>query len=175
MPLKQLQLSHYSHTVMHYLNETHHDLNPPYQRSSVWTNEQRVALIKSLFMGLPTGSVMVNHRGYSSDVIYAVVDGKQRIETIRAFSKSEFSVPANWFDAEDVLDTTMDASGIEMVTLSQLAPVVTRIFGNLSFPTSEAKVKSVAAEAKLFLLVNSAGTSQTDDDLQRAATVAKSL
>lgn len=68
------------------------DLNPPYQRGSVWDDARRRNLMRSLLMGLPIGSVVLNRRdhapapaGSTAAAHYiAVVDGKQRIETLRA-------------------------------------------------------------------------------------------
>jgi hypothetical protein len=76
------------------------DLNPPYQRASVWTTEQRVNLIKSLMQGLPVGAVFVNERRFPHP--WACVDGKQRIETIVMWLRDEFAVPGEWFEEADL-------------------------------------------------------------------------
>ena len=176
--LEKLHLNNYNRTAAHFLTggeyrkEDIFEMDPPYQRGSVWTNDQRVALIKSLFLGLPIGAIVLNHRGYTGDKIYAVVDGKQRIETLRDFHQSKLAVPAEWFDAEDINEIFTDADGIEKVYLNGLKPVMRRHFENFAVASLEAQVKTVAQEAEIFTLINSAGTSQTEADLANAARIA---
>ena len=54
------------------------DLSPPYQRGSVWTEDQRLDLMYSLLAGYPIGAVILNDRmntAWSTDfkVAYAVL------------------------------------------------------------------------------------------------------
>lgn len=177
--LTKVILNSHSRTVGHYLvsylgsNEEIFEMNPPYQRASVWTEAQRVALIKSLFMGLPIGAIVLNNRGYATSKIYAVVDGKQRMETLRAFHTNQFAVPAEWFDPKQVVESFTDTDGVEKVYLKDVAEVVRRRYENLIVPSLEAQVDTIAEEAEIFGLINSSGTAQTDEDLQRAALIAK--
>lgn len=178
--LTKLNLNSFNYTVGHFLvpdeglrrNDVF-DFDAPYQRGAVWTEAQRVALIKSLLMGLPIGSVVLNNRGYSSDKLYSVVDGKQRIQAIRAFFKSEFAVPAEWFPEEGVLEPFTDADGVEKVYFNGLGKIHQHQFENSSFPALEAHVNGVAAEAEIFMLINSGGTAQTEAVLSNAAAIAK--
>jgi hypothetical protein len=178
--LTKLSLNSYNYTVGHFVvpeeglrSRDNFELNTPYQRGSVWTENQRVALVKSLLLGLPIGSVVLNHRGFQAEKLYAVVDGKQRIEAIRAFFNSEFAVPAEWFAADGVRESFTDTDGTEKVFFSGLGKIQQHMFENSSFPALEAHVKSVAEEAEIFLLINSGGTAQTEADLTKAAGIAK--
>jgi hypothetical protein len=85
----------------------------PYQRGSVWKLAQRVALIESWLSGTAIPAVIVNDRdspgwyqangGRLGDgPCYAVIDGKQRIETATAWFVGQFAVPASWFPHGDV-------------------------------------------------------------------------
>lgn len=74
-----------------------YDFDPPYQRASVWTPEQRTSLIKSLMQGLPIGSLFLNRRSILEPM--RVVDGKQRLETLLMWIRDEVAVPADWFEA----------------------------------------------------------------------------
>lgn len=178
--LTKLSLNSFNYTVGHFLvaaeglrSNDVFDLDAIYQRGSVWTESQRVALVKSLLMGLPIGSVTLNHRGFSAEKLYSVVDGKQRIEAVRAFYNDEFSVPAEWFDSEDFTETVTGEGGTQRVLFSGLGKVNQHRFENSQFPALEAHVKTVAEEAEIFGLINSGGTSQTESDLNRAADIAK--
>lgn len=159
------------------------DVNPPYQRGSVWTLEQRIGLIRSWLLGIPIPAIMVNDRGGygwreanggispmdTGEAIYAVVDGKQRVETAIAWWNDEFAVPASWI-ATDHVEQTEDTDDGPYVRFSGLSTVGQRLFNNRAMlPTIEAQVPTIEAEADLYLLVNMGGTAQTDDDLHNAA------
>lgn len=67
------------------------DMNPSYQRDFVWTQKQKEALIDSIFKGLEIGRFVFRHLGYSSDVMYEIVDGKQRLNCIMEYYTNQFS------------------------------------------------------------------------------------
>jgi hypothetical protein len=101
-----------------------YDLSAPYQRDSVWTVDRRRNLIRSLLMGLPIGNIILSHLPYrgGSPYSYRVIDGKQRIETLRMFANDEFSVPGDWFT-----DTkTGESIAKDEVVWSDLSPSITR-------------------------------------------------
>lgn len=170
--LQSLNLQPSTRSVMHFLpragEEDYLELNPPYQRGTVWQVEQRQALFYSLLRGVPVGAVTVNDRfranRRASDAAYAVVDGKQRIETLRLFAADEFAIPADWMGDRDVLDE--DAEG--GVRWSGLSEVGRRRIQNLPLPTIEAAVPTIEEEAQLYLLINESGAEQTDADIRRA-------
>jgi uncharacterized protein with ParB-like and HNH nuclease domain len=62
------------------------NLKPDYQRSRVWSDDQRFALIDSLLQSFPIGLVMLNVIPSVEDDVainkYDVVDGQQRIRTL---------------------------------------------------------------------------------------------
>ena len=180
-PLPELHLESKRFTAMNY-TETYdgqkYELNPPYQRGSVWTLEQRRNLIQSFLLGIPIGAVITNFRGYDtkenervfgSPAIYGVVDGKQRIETLVAFSKDEFSVPADWWEDRDIRPDEVDTEG--MIRHSGLTPVGQTRAAFWSVPTEESRVKNLAAEAMIFRLINTGGTEQTEQSIARAKNI----
>lgn len=183
MPLPEYTPHALSRTAMHFLDQWRDDgdifdLDPAYQRTSVWTDQQRRAMIRSLQMGLPVGSIWTNLRGRGTEQRYSVVDGKQRITTLRAWFAGEFAVPADYFALRpyqverDYPPMVNDGHGDE-VTFHDLTDVGQRLCNN-GWHLSELQVTglTVEQEAELFLLVNAAGTSHTDQDLDRARRVA---
>lgn len=66
------------------------NLNPGFQRKSVWSQADRKKLITSLLDGYPVPSVFLYRRtdedGYD---IYDVLDGKQRLEAILSFCRAK--------------------------------------------------------------------------------------
>lgn len=169
-PLPRLSLQSYNHTVMHYTMDRDDgdifDLETPYQRGSVWDEPRRQALIRSMLMGLPVGSVVINKRGYQFQKMYAVVDGKQRIETLRAFENDEFAVPRHWF--EDRFVEEPDSNDPD-VRFSELSIIGRRHWSNRPFPTLEANVGTIGEEAEIYRLINTGGVDQTPEDLANAA------
>lgn len=118
-------------------------LDPPYQRQSVWTDEQRRNLIKSLMMGVPCGSITLSERGYSPDrPPLAVVDGKQRLETLRLFTTGQLVVPREWFQDRYVKADSAEA----MVPFGDLTDTGRRRFENLSISVIEYKAESYCVE-----------------------------
>lgn len=61
------------------------NLNPGFQRRSVWTLSDRRRLIQSIASGYPLPSIFLYQRNSKGKLIYDVIDGKQRLETILMF------------------------------------------------------------------------------------------
>ena len=61
------------------------NLNPGFQRRSVWTSVDRRRLIQSIVSGYPLPSIFLYRRSVNGRLIYDVIDGKQRLETLFMF------------------------------------------------------------------------------------------
>jgi hypothetical protein len=154
-------------------------VDTPYQRPEVWNIGQRRGLIRSMVQGIPVPAIIVNVRdaahGWTGDDdnVYAVIDGKQRLLTMKAWYGDDFTVPASWFPPEHV-ETTEDTDDGPYVRYSGLSEVARRrqSIGRFQIPMCKAKLPTVEAEAQVYLIVNGYGTPQTDEDMQRARDVA---
>lgn len=169
-PLVKLNMGTASYTVGHWLvSGSEYELNAPYQRGSVWEPERKRNLIRSLMLGVPTGSIIVNIRPYSSDGFHgAIVDGKQRIEAVLDFMEDRLEVPNAWFEEDDVL------SDKEMVKFSELSYSFQRGFKYTTvLPVMEAKVPTIEEEAEIFLLINQGGVEQEESTLNNAKRIAE--
>jgi hypothetical protein len=62
------------------------NLEPGFQRQSVWTINDRRRLMQSIFGNYPLPSIFLYRREAQGRVIYDVIDGKQRLESIFMFS-----------------------------------------------------------------------------------------
>lgn len=75
------------------------DLEPPYQRKSVWSSKDRKFFLDTIFRNYPAPPIFihrtVNDQGYTK---YHVVDGKQRLETILSFFESKISIAPDFGD-----------------------------------------------------------------------------
>lgn len=131
-------------------------LNPPYQRGDVWGTKRRQNLIKSILLGIPIPSIIVNNRmngEWKDDYRIAVIDGKQRITSILMFLIGKLSVPGEWFGVD-----------AELVTYTELDIVKQRRFGNRPMAFSEGTLGTVEEEALVFDLVNFGGLAQGEVD-----------
>lgn len=74
---------------VHYYKNKQLNLNPGFQRQSVWRLSDRRKLIDSILQGFPIPSIFLFQRsegeGGAGRLIYDVVDGKQRLESIFMF------------------------------------------------------------------------------------------
>jgi hypothetical protein len=80
-------------------NQGQLDLEPSYQRRSVWNPKDRRFFLDTIFRGYPSPSIFMNKvMDESGRTIYAVVDGKQRLETIFSFVKNKIYIDKNYGD-----------------------------------------------------------------------------
>lgn len=125
------------------------DLQPPYQRGYVWKDDFKDKLIYSIVKQYPTGNISVrvlaeaNAKGAKSEV----VDGQQRLTTIKAFVDGSYVIKSEWsrkiivlireyFDRAGVQDAAVDKltrklqnKGSVSLRYSDLPPVIQ---GNLN-------------------------------------------
>lgn len=76
-------------TVLDLLNLYRGDnlnLNPGFQRQSVWREGDRAKLIESILRNYPLPAIFLYKRQQDGHVIYDVIDGKQRLESILMFT-----------------------------------------------------------------------------------------
>lgn len=75
------------------------DLNPPYQRKSVWSSKDKKFFLDTIFRNYPTPAIFI-HRTIDNNgfAVYHVVDGKQRLETILNFAKNKLSIDNKFGD-----------------------------------------------------------------------------
>ncbi len=65
------------------------DTSPGYQRRLRWSNKKRSLLIESFLLNIPVPPVFLFEKDYNA---YEVIDGRQRIETVRAFLSNDFAL-----------------------------------------------------------------------------------
>jgi Protein of unknown function DUF262 len=132
-------------------------LDAPYQRGDVWGKTRQRNLIRSLILGVPIPSIVINDRasaGWDHKHSCVVIDGKQRMTAILKFFDNELDVPGEWFGMagnifyEDLPDNNKRS----------LAMTTTMGF-------SEGKLGSLEEEALVFELVNFGGVPQGESDV----------
>jgi len=88
-----IRLDFYNTSLDTILSRYYHfgvNLNPKYQRDLVWDMDNKLKLIESLFLGRDIGKfVFVSDD--NSDILYEILDGKQRLTTIIEYIENKFS------------------------------------------------------------------------------------
>lgn len=74
------------------------ELDPPYQRRSVWTNKDRKFFLDTIFRGYPSPSIFLHKNVDGERTIYSVVDGKQRLQTIFLFIDGKLPLAPDFGD-----------------------------------------------------------------------------
>jgi hypothetical protein len=78
------------------------DMNPEYQRGNVWTEEQQVKLIDSIYSNINIGSfVLVEKKWFENynvvSDMYEILDGKQRLTAIIDYVSSKFTYRGKYY------------------------------------------------------------------------------
>lgn len=69
------------------------DLDPPYQRRSVWPQSYKDAFIDTILLGYPSPAIFLYEEMHPTGrATYHVVDGKQRLTTVFSFASGDFPI-----------------------------------------------------------------------------------
>jgi 5-methylcytosine-specific restriction endonuclease McrA len=71
--------------LVHLFNNDQLNLEPGFQRQSVWTERDRRKLIESIFQNYPIPSIFLYKQSHDGRLKYDVIDGKQRLESLLMF------------------------------------------------------------------------------------------
>jgi len=130
------------------------DDHPEYQRSDVWTLEQQVNLIDSIFNGIPIGAIVVCDRDWKdeNEPYEEIIDGKQRFKAIIDFVSDKFLYRGKLYSKLHPFDR-------QKFTNAQIS------IGELYFPKSKYDRKRVL---ETFIKLNIGGTSMDKETIDRA-------
>ena len=139
------------------------NLDPGFQRNSVWTPSDRKRLIQSIVSNYPLPSVFLYKRHHNGRLVYDVIDGKQRIETILMFTATG-RFRRQKFDAK--LDL---GDGLEWHDWSTLRrePDKRAAFEGYKIQTTEVEGE-LADIVDLFVRINSTGKRLTSGEKRHA-------
>src|SRR5687768_14957874 len=71
--------------LKHLYEGEHLNLEPGFQRQSVWNERDRAKLIDSILRNYPLPAIFLYKRQEEGHLVYDVIDGKQRLESIFMF------------------------------------------------------------------------------------------
>jgi hypothetical protein len=73
------------------------NFNPSYQRGLVWDLSDEQKLIESIFNRVDIGKFVFIHLGYSSETMYEILDGKQRLTALYRFYTDQFKYKGYYY------------------------------------------------------------------------------
>lgn len=98
------------------MNKRDINLDPDYQRNYIWTTKKASLLIESILLSVPIPVVYVAEE---EDGRWTVIDGLQRLNSIKRFANNEFKLTG--------MEVLKELNGRQFSTLN---PKATRIFNN---------------------------------------------
>lgn len=108
----------------------HLNLEPGFQRKSVWLERDRAKLIDSMLRNYPLPAIFLYKREVSGHLVFDVIDGKQRLESIFMFMgtmKGRYKTRSQLPNSDDVelIDWTMlKRKGLQHLITGYEIPVI---------------------------------------------------
>jgi len=140
------------------------DLRPTYQRRDRWDNKKRSKLIESILMNIPIPPVYLRESDLNQ---YEVIDGRQRLETIRRFLSNQFALRGleYWFELDG--KTFIELPEIlRRGLLRRSIPVIILLTESKSIPTNDNR--SIDVKQILFDRLNTGGVKLNPQELRNA-------
>ena len=136
------------------------DLNPSYQRKSVWTPKDRRFFMDTVFRNYPSPAIFL-HKSIDDETgrtTYHVVDGKQRISTILMFVKDSFALSDDFGDRRFNGKRWRDFDD----------PTIKRLLWNYRITVEELDDASVLSVNDVFSRLNKNASKLTSQELRHA-------
>ena len=145
-----------ANNVLELYEQRHYiDMDPVYQRLSVWDREKQAMFIDSVINGVDTPKIYLHAvvRGSPSASLYrySVIDGKQRILALIAFIQNEIRLPGDfrYFDNEEY-----DARGLTYDELLKHYPLLRARFDGYGLSIVLVEADDVELIEELFWRLN---------------------
>ncbi|WP_337062445.1 GmrSD restriction endonuclease domain-containing protein [Kineococcus sp. G2] len=136
--------------------------NPPYQRRPFWDRKKKAALIESVYLGLPLPLVYLADATKEIDgesvKIREVVDGQQRLTSLRDFYEGKLTIPE-----DSIIE---DLRGKKFI---ELRPSLKQVFKEFKLSTATIPLHAKADKFELFRRLNQQSTVLSDQELRNAA------
>jgi len=157
------------------------NLEPTYQRKSVWGYKQRVQLLNSIFNGIVIPSIIIRTRKVGKKKISDVLDGKQRIETLlffikkKGFSDQKKELIIKLFNQETNKSETVKFEDITNKPKDLSTKKFSQRFWNykISVVEYDDEIKDFygkeTSDLEVFVRINSTGTRLSSGEIKHAA------
>lgn len=136
-------------------------LDPEYQRSFIWNNEQKSKLMESFIMNIPVPPVFLYEVEFAR---YEVMDGRQRLSTIRDFYNDVFELVG--------LEVWSELNGMKysQLPVNIKLGIDRRYVSTIVILNETAKNEAEEFELKQYVFerLNTGGTKLTDQEIRNA-------
>jgi|SRR5579859_2125544 len=137
-----------------YIDDYGLNLDPDFQRAHVWTKDQQRAYIEHCLMGGEVGRNLTfnaTHWNKSdpSEGTFEIIDGKQRLEAVRAFLRDEVAV----FGHKDNVYSAMGPKFLRLISAN--------------FKVRICSLETRKEVIEMYLKINAGGTPHTKKELDR--------
>jgi hypothetical protein len=139
------------------------NLEPGFQRKSVWSTADRMRLVQSIVSNYPLPSIFLYKRTINGRLVYDVIDGKQRLETILMFMQDRHF--HDHFDAK--LDLGFGEERYGWKDICRRFPNVRAAFTSYKLQTAEV-AGELSTIIDLFVRINSTGKRLTGGEKRHA-------
>jgi len=140
------------------------NLDPGFQRRSVWTWVDRRRLVQSILAGYPLPNLFLYRRTRNGRLVYDVIDGKQRLEAIYMFTRTG-RFKRDSFDAK--LDLGNGLDWYDWRDIKRYHGEQRAAFESYKIPTVEVSGE-LADIIDLFVRINSTGKRLTSGEKRHA-------
>ena len=152
-----LRLSYFQQEIESLLYKVYEfgvDFDPEYQRELVWDNDDKEALIGSIFNNIDIGKfVFVHTEDFGAKYLYEILDGKQRLRTILDFYENKLSYMGHYYN--------------------DLCEKDQRHFRRFSIATAEVKESNRVQILKYFVVLNTHGRAMDKNQLKKVEQMIK--
>lgn len=141
------------------------NLDPGFQRDSVWSKRDRERLVQSIVSNYPLPNIFLYRRNSRGKTIYDVIDGKQRLETVLMFA-GVGRFRREGFTARLALNNEK-LDHWDWREIKKYAKDARYLFENYAFQTAEVSGE-LADIVDLFVRINSTGKRLTTGEKRHA-------
>lgn len=150
------------------------NLNPGFQRQSVWKISDKRQLIDTLLRQMPLPNLFFWERKQGNRRVFDVIDGKQRMEALLSFTRQRNQPLDIKFDPDgDPLWNNQDSQRWTWRELERFEPRIHRQFLAYEFPVVEITGTLPEVE-QVFVRINSTGTRLSRQEIRHAKWYANS-
>lgn len=135
------------------------DIDPPYQRRSVWSPKDRRFFLDTIFRGYPSPSIFLHKQVADGKTKYFVVDGKQRLETIFRFANNKIAIDKKFGD------TRLDGKRWKSIKID---PDLSKLFYDYVIPVEVTNITETGLINQVFDRLNRNSIKLVDQELRHA-------
>lgn len=168
--IEQVPNSRGLYEFVRWIEEGGIELSPDFQREYVWSKQKASLLVESFLMNIPVPSIFM----YIQDGKRHIIDGKQRLETIRRFIKNEWvngeqitQFALEFENDEDEEDNPRQGKTIDSLTTEDKKRLSDAYLMAITIrPTSEDENRRMDSIYYIFERLNTGGVSLTPTEIR---------